>query len=64
MEEYIDTSQPIYVYFTRIDDPVQFVAYGKMSFKTKHILQMVCHVTPATGLYSDKVKAWRQKLSG
>ena len=57
----IDISQPINVYFKQIEDPVQFVDNGKMMYTTKHILQMVCHSTLATVLYSDKMKAWRQK---
>ena len=57
----INTSQPINIYFNRIDDAIQLLGYGKTPYTSNQILHMVYHTTLTTGLYADKMKAWRRK---
>ena len=42
----------------------QFAANGKTLYTTDQIIQMVYYSMLTTGLYSDKIKAYRQKTAG
>lgn len=61
MEEPIDSSQPIDIYWQRVDDCIQYAADGNTPFTAEQILQTVLLAVMATGLYKDDVKAWRKK---
>ena len=61
INEALDNSIPIDVFFQRIDDYVQYADDGKNPFTANQILQTVFHSINATGLYRETYKEWRQK---
>ena len=61
MNEPIDATQPIAIYFKRIDDTVQYAANGNVAFTTEHILQTAYHAVSTTGYYNEACKEWRRK---
>ena len=61
INEALDNSIPIDVFFQRIDDAVQYADDGKNPFTAKQILQTAFHSVNATGLYREACKEWRQK---
>ena len=63
MQDPIDSSQPIDVYFKRIDDSVQYAADGQVAFTTGQILQTTYHAVSATGFYNEACKEWRRKAA-
>ena len=60
-EEPLDTSQPIDVYFRRIDDCLQFAVDAKSPFSMQQTLETVYYAISASGLYVDGCKAWRKR---
>ena len=61
MEEPLDTSQPIDVYFQRIDDCLQFAADTESPFSAQQTLETVYYAVSASGLYNGSGKAWRKR---
>ena len=57
----IDSTQPIDLYFQRIDDSVQYAADGNVAFTPGQILQTSYHAVSASGLYNEACKEWRRK---
>ena len=51
INEALDNSCPIDVFFQRIDDAVHYSDDGKKTFTAKQILQTAFHSVNATGLY-------------
>ena len=61
INEALDNSRPIDVFFQRINDAVQYADDGKNPFTAKQILQTAFHSVNATGLYREACKEWCQK---
>jgi hypothetical protein len=61
MNEPIDATQPIDVYFQRIDDCVQYAADGHVAYTIDQILQTAYHGVSTSGMYHDACKEWRKK---
>jgi hypothetical protein len=61
MDEPIDTTQPIDVYFKTIDDCVQFAADAHVPYTEGQILQTTYHALAKTGHYQDACKEWRKR---
>ena len=61
LEEPLDTSQPIDVYFKRVDDCVQFAVDAGTPFSAEQILETVYYAVSASGLYTDGCKQWRKR---
>jgi hypothetical protein len=64
INEPIDVSQPIDVYFQKIDDCIQYVDDGQVAFTTGQILQTTYHAISTSGFYNDACKEWRKKPPG
>ena len=62
MEEPLDTSQPIHVYFRRVDDCVQFAMDANSPFSAQQILETAHYAISASGLYGDGCKAWKNAM--
>ena len=52
MNDPIDATQLIEIYFKRIDDTVQYAADGNAAFTTEQILQTAYHAVSTTGYYN------------
>ena len=61
MEEVYDPSVPIYAYFKRIDDEVQYADEGKVPFSEPQVLQTVTHTLNASGSFPEACKDWQKK---
>ena len=61
MNEPINTTQRIDIYFKRIYDTVQYATGGNVAFTTKQILQTAYHAVSSTGYYNEACKDWRRK---
>ena len=61
MNEPIITTQPIDIYFKRIDGTVQYAADDNVAFTTEQTLQTAYHDVSTTGYYNEACKEWRQK---
>ena len=61
MNEPIDATQPIEIYFKRIDNTVQYAADGNVAFTTEQILQTSYHAVSTTGYYNEACKEWCRK---
>jgi hypothetical protein len=61
INEPIDASQPIDVYFQKIDDCIQYADDGQVAFTTGQILQTAYHAISTSGFYNDACKEWRKK---
>jgi hypothetical protein len=59
----IDSTQPINIFFQRIDDCVQYADDGQVAFTAKQILQMAYHAVSTSGYYNDACKEWRKKAA-
>ncbi len=59
----IDASQPIDVFFQRIDDSVQYAADGQVAYTADQILQTTYHAVSTSGVYTDACKEWRKKAT-
>jgi hypothetical protein len=64
INEPIDASQPIDVYFQKIDDCIQYADDGQVAFTTAKIFQTTYHAISTSGFYNDACKEWRKKPSG
>jgi len=61
MNDPIDATQPIDVYFQKVDDCVQYAADGQVAFTPDQILQTAYHAVSTSGYYNDACKEWRKK---
>jgi uncharacterized protein (DUF433 family) len=61
INEPIDASQPIDVYFQQINDCIQYADDGKVAFTTDQILQTTYHAISTSGFYNNACKEWRKK---
>ena len=61
MNEPINATQPIDIYFNRIDYTVQYAADGNIAFTTEQILQTVYKAISTTVYYNEACKEWRHK---
>jgi hypothetical protein len=61
MEEPIDSTEPIDVYFQKIDECVQYAADGRVAFTADQILQTGYNAISTSGFYHDASKEWRRK---
>jgi hypothetical protein len=57
----LDSTQPIDIFFKRIDDCVQYAADGNVAFTADQILQTAYHAISKSGIYNDACKEWRKK---
>jgi uncharacterized protein (DUF433 family) len=62
INESLDSTQPINVYFQTIDECIQYAADGQVAFFTPNqILQTAYHTISTSGYYNDACKEWRKK---
>ena len=61
MNEPINATHPIDIYFKRIDGTVQYAADGNVAFTTEQILQTAYHAVSTTGYYNEAFKELSQK---
>jgi hypothetical protein len=61
MNDSLDSTQPIDMYFQKIDDCVQYAADGQVAFTPDQILQTAYHAISTSGHYNDACKEWRKK---
>ena len=61
MDEPLDPSAPIDVYFKRIDKCVQFATDTETAYTPEQILQTPYYAVSASNLYTDACKEWRRK---
>ena len=60
MNEPIDSSLPINLFFQRIEDCVQYASDGQVSFTNGKILQTAYHAVSTSGHYTDACRDWRK----
>ena len=63
MNEPIDATQTIDVFFKRIDDCIQYADDGEVPFTPEQILQTAYHAMSTSGHYNDACKIWRKKTA-
>ena len=63
MEEPLDPSQSIALFFRRIDDCVQYAADGLVPYTPEQILQTTYNQINASGYYTEACKTWRNKAA-
>ena len=56
MNEPIDSTQPINMYFKRINNTVQYADNGNVTFTTEKILQTTYHAVSSSGYYNEACK--------
>lgn len=59
--EPIDTSQPVSVYFKKMDEAVQFASDGNTPFNDNDIVETAYFAFQQTGLYLLPCKEWRRR---
>jgi hypothetical protein len=57
----IDSTQPIDIYFKRIDDCIQYADDGHVPFTIHQILQTTYHAVSTSGYYNEACKEWRRR---
>jgi uncharacterized protein (DUF433 family) len=57
----IDSTQPIDLYFKRIDDCIQYADDGQVPFTNDQILQTTYHAVSTSGYYTEACKEWRRR---
>eukprot|EP00957_Ditylum_brightwellii_P156316 11897893-Ditylum_brightwellii.AAC.1 len=60
----MDISQPIDVYFARIDDFIQYASDGKTLYTAKQIITTVLHAVQKIGWFKVGIRTWRAKDPG
>ena len=63
MNEPIDTTQTIDIFFKRIDDCIQYADGGEVPFTPEQIVQTTYHAVSTSGHYTDTCKIWRKKAA-
>jgi hypothetical protein len=61
MNDPIDSTQPIDIYFKKVDDCVQYAADGQVAFTPDQILQTTYHAISTLGYYTNACKEWQKK---
>jgi hypothetical protein len=61
MNEPIDSTQPIDIFFQKVDDCVQYAADGQVAYTTVQILQTAYHAVSTSGYYNNACKEWRKR---
>ena len=61
MNKLINSSQPINLFFQRIDDCVQYASDGQFAFTNGQILHTAYHGVSTSGHYTDAFKDWRKR---
>ena len=61
MDEPLDPSAPIDVYFKRIDECVQFITDAETAYIPEYILKTLYYAISSSNLYTDVCKEWRRK---
>jgi hypothetical protein len=62
MNQPMDSTQSIDIFFRRIDDCVHYAIDGKVAFTNEKILQTAYHAITSSGYYTDATtKEWRKK---
>ena len=61
MNEPIKSSQPIDLFFQRINDCVQYASDGQVAFTNGKILQTAYHAVSTSGHYTDACKDWPKR---
>ena len=61
MNETLDSTQPIDLYFQKVDECIQYAADGHVAFTPDQILQTAYHAKSTSGFYNDACKEWRKK---
>jgi hypothetical protein len=61
MNEPIDSTQPIDIFFQRVDECIQYAVDGHVAFSAEQILQTTYHAVSTSGYYTDACKDWRKK---
>jgi hypothetical protein len=61
INEPLDSTRPIDIYFQTIDECIQYAADGQVAFTPDQILQTAYHATSTSGFYNDACKEWRKK---
>lgn len=60
MNDPMDPSLPIDMYFKRIDDCIQYAADADMPYTEKQVLQTAYHALNSSGLYTEACTKWRK----
>lgn len=63
MNEPIDATQTIDVFFKHIDDCMQYAGDGQVPYTIEQTLQTVYHAVSTSGYYTDACKIWRKKTA-
>eukprot|EP00957_Ditylum_brightwellii_P177398 13512574-Ditylum_brightwellii.AAC.1 len=53
--------QPIDIYFTKIDDSVQYAADSKTPYTAQQIVTAAENAVQKTGMYKELLRRWREK---
>ena len=61
MNEPIDATQSIDIFFQHIDDCLQYATDGHVPYTAEQILQTVYYAVSKSGYYNDACKIWRKK---
>eukprot|EP00957_Ditylum_brightwellii_P028519 2153477-Ditylum_brightwellii.AAC.1 len=59
--EGMDMDQPTNIYFTKIDDSVQYAADGKTPYTAQQIVTAAENAVRKTGMYKEPLRRWREK---
>ena len=63
LQESLDTSQPINVFFKLVYDGFQYASDVSMLYTPAQVLQIAYHTVSLSVIYSDAYKYWRSKPS-
>jgi hypothetical protein len=63
INEALDSTHPIDIYFQTIDECIQYAADGQVAFTPDQILQTAYHTISTSGFYNDACKEWRKKTT-
>ena len=61
MNEPIDSSQPIDVYFQKIDECIQYAVDARVAFMPDQRIQTAYHAASTSGYYNGACKEWHKK---
>ena len=61
IREALDPSQPIEVFFTRIEECQEFASAGNTPYTPEQVLNIAYQTAFASGVYADGCKEWRRK---
>jgi hypothetical protein len=63
MNEPCGSTQPIDVFFQRVDECIQYAVNGQVAFSAEQILQTTYHAASTSGYYTDACNEWRKKAT-